>query len=335
MDEQLMHGPDAGPAAFNPSRLQWSDLPPHIAATVEERERSRVVDAGSVTQGFSPGYAGVVTLADGRSIFVKAVSAAQNEGARQLATAEANACTALTPDVPAPALRWSSLDEWAVLAFDVVGGASPRLPWAPDDLAAALRALEELAECRPAAGHGLEPLHHDSELFTRWRTYAQVSGRERDQRRERLGEWAPWVERHLESLVAWEADGPAAVTGDRLVHGDLRADNMIIDDDRAWLVDWPHASVAAPWVDLALMLPSVQMQRGGDAHQLFADHPLSRDVEPEEVRACVAGLAGFFLVNAVEPAPPGIPTLRAFQWGQAIPSVEWLRALDPDLARIA
>jgi len=55
----------------------------------------------------------------------------------------------------------------------------------------------------------------------------------------------------------------------------LRADNIMIDADHrsVMLIDWPHASIGAPWLDLAFMLPSVAMQGGGDPQKLFLRAP--------------------------------------------------------------
>jgi hypothetical protein len=45
----------------------------------------------------------------------------------------------------------------------------------------------------------------------------------------------------------------------------------------------------------------------------------------DEVTAVLCALTGFFLVGSLQPAPPGLPTLRAFQRGQATEAVAWLR----------
>ncbi|WP_448629028.1 phosphotransferase [Cellulomonas soli] len=113
------------------------------------------------------------------------------------------------------------------------------------------------------------------------------------------------------------------------MHGDLRADNVMIDPDhrRVWLIDWPHASVGAPWLDLAFMLPSVSLQGGGEPHALFRSHAVSDGVRDDELRAVLAGLAGYFTWSALQEAPPGIPNLRAFQHAQGVATLEWLRSL--------
>jgi len=39
----------------------------------------------------------------------------------------------------------------------------------------------------------------------------------------------------------------------------------------------------------------------------------------------VAGLTGYFLHHANLPAPPGLPTLRAFRAAQGVHALDWLR----------
>jgi aminoglycoside phosphotransferase (APT) family kinase protein len=243
------------------------------------------------------------------------------------------AAAALPPQVPAPALLWSDDDgDWVLLGFEVAAGRPPLLPWRPDELAVVLRALDTLAEAEPLPGHELRPT---AELltgdFTGWTRIAALPADELDRLVAAAGEVGPWLLAHLDLLVAWERDALAACAGTALVHGDLRADNVLIDHDhdggRVALIDWPHASVGAPWLDLAFMLPSVAMQGGGAPQDLFWSRPASRGVDPERLRAAVAGLSGYFAHSALQPAPVGIPNLRRFQAAQARHAVEWLRTL--------
>ncbi|MEU3574187.1 aminoglycoside phosphotransferase [Kitasatospora sp. NPDC036755] len=45
---------------------------------------------------------------------------------------------------------------------------------------------------------------------------------------------------------------PARFAGDALVHTDLNNENVLIPQDRAFLVDWAWATRGAPWIDPAL-----------------------------------------------------------------------------------
>ncbi|MCR6689333.1 phosphotransferase [Cellulomonas sp.] len=319
------------PPAFSGQRLDWRDLPRHVRERIAGLCGAQVSAEMGATSGFTPGFAAVLELADGRGVFVKAVSPEQNPSSPDLARAEIRSAAALPPQVPAPRLQWSHDDgDWVLLGFDVVHGRSPELPWRLDDLGAVLDAVGDLAEAEPLDGHGL-PRTDDqlAEDFTGWRRLAAGPGDDVDALSRTLGEVGSWVPDSLERLVLLEQDALPALAGDALVHGDLRADNVMIDSDhnRVWLIDWPHASVGAPWLDLAFMLPSVTLQGGGDPAALFRSHRLSIGVTDDELRAGLAGLAGYFAWSSLQPAPLGIPNLRAFQGAQAGATLRWLRAL--------
>jgi aminoglycoside phosphotransferase (APT) family kinase protein len=321
------------PLAFSGQRLDWRDLPRAVRARIAELAGAQVTAETSATTGFSPGFAAVLELADGRGVFVKAVSPEQNPESPDLARAEVRAAAALPAQVPAPRLLWSDDDgDWVLLGFEVAAGRPPLLPWRADELEVVLRALDTLAEAEPLPGHTL--IRTEDQLvddFTGWATLAALPGAELDRLTARAGATGSWVRSHLDELVAWERDALTACSGTALVHGDLRADNVLIDHDhdggRVALIDWPHTSVGAPWLDLAFMLPSVAMQGGGTPQDIFWSRSASRGVEPERLRAAVAGLAGYFAHSALQPAPLGIPNLRRFQAAQAQHATTWLTAL--------
>lgn len=281
------------------------------------------------TSGFTPGFAAVLELADGHQVFVKAVSPAQNEHSPVLARQEIAAASSIPESVPAPRLLWSLDDgDWVVLGFEAVVGRSPELPWRATDLERVLDALVDLSQARPLAGHALpDQAAAWAESFTGWRSFAAMGANERAEIVERAGGIGEWAHRHLERLATWEADAARFAAGESLVHGDLRADNIMLAPEELWFVDWPHAGVGAPWLDLAFMLPSVTMQGGGAAHELFSASPLSDGVSRDAQRAVVAGITGFFTWHCLQPDPPGLPNLRAFQRAQAYTAVAWLREL--------
>ena len=43
-----------------------------------------------------------------------------------------------------------------------------------------------------------------------------------------------------------------------------------------------------------------------------------------QLELCVAAIAGYFTWGALQPAPPGIPTVRAFQAAQGVVARAWL-----------
>jgi aminoglycoside phosphotransferase (APT) family kinase protein len=143
-------------------------------------------------------------------------------------------------------------------------------------------------------------------------------------REDRPARLDAWSTRHLDRLADLEAEAPSAVAGDTLLHLDVRADNLLLTPERVLVVDWPHARVGAPWVDMVFFAPSVAMQGGPPPEELLARHPYARRAGTEALTAVVAAMAGFFTREGLQPAPPGLPTLRAFQAAQGDVARSWL-----------
>jgi len=319
------------PLAFSGQRLDWRDLPRAVRTRIAALAGAQVTAEISANTGFSPGFAAVLELSDGRGVFVKAVSPDQNPVSPELARAEIRVAASLPPQVPAPRLLWSDDDgEWVLLGFEVAHGRPPETPWRPADLDLALDALAVLADAAPMPGHQLPST--DVSLaadFTGWRTMLAAAPGVRMEAAERAGELGLWALENLEQLVRWEQDSLRVSAGTSLVHGDLRADNMLIDHEHAKvaLIDWPHASIGAPWLDLAFMLPSVSMQGGGDPQRLFWSHPVSDGLPVDHLRAALTGMSGFLAYASMQPSPQGIPNLRRFQRAQAEAALRWLREM--------
>ena len=317
------------PVAFSGSRLGWQDLPRHVRVAIARHAGAEVIAETGATSGFSPGFASVLELGNGHEVFVKAVSTEQNLHSPDLARREIAVAAALPDDVPAPRLLWSDDDgTWVVLGFEAVHGRSPALPWRPDDLVRALAAADRLASTTPRAPHTLQPVTSTlAEDFRGWERMATEPLELLEQAAALAGEPGAWALAHLEELVSLERGWARAAAGDALVHGDLRADNVLLDATTCWLVDWPHAALGAPWLDLALMLPSVAMQGGGDPAAIFRSQRVSDGVGDDDLRAALAALSGYFAHGALQPAPRGIPNLRRFQAAQALQTIGWLRSL--------
>ncbi|HEY0117856.1 MAG TPA: aminoglycoside phosphotransferase family protein, partial [Cellulomonas sp.] len=109
------------PHAFSGQRLDWRDLPRHVRRRIDELAGAQVSAEITATEGFSPGFVAVLELADGRDVFVKAISYEISPVAVGQARQEVAAAAALPDEVPAPRLLWSHDDgEWVLLGFDAV-----------------------------------------------------------------------------------------------------------------------------------------------------------------------------------------------------------------------
>ena len=312
--------PATGPPATG-ERLAWAGVPAWLRAEVAARLGGEVVEAVTQPGGFSPGLAARLRLADGRRAFVKAVGPEPNPGSPRIHRDEARTMAALPRSAPAPRLLWS-LDRhgWVALAFEDVDGAPPALPWRPGELRRVLAMVADLATLTPAPP-GFPPIAERLEdIFHGWRGLAGARAADGDP-----AGLDPWAARHLDRLADLEAGWPAAAEGRTLLHADLRADNLLLTPTRVVAVDWPYACVGAAWVDLLLLLPSVTMQGGPDPEPTFAAHTVAAGADPLAVTTTLAAWAGFLVAGSRLPPPPGLPTLRAFQLGQGVVALDWLR----------
>ncbi|MFF1923474.1 aminoglycoside phosphotransferase family protein [Streptomyces sp. NPDC058221] len=299
-------------------RHHWSDLPAGVRSAVEDILGAPVVEARTQSGGFSPGVAARVQLANGSRAFVKAVSAEVNPDSPGLHRAEIRHSAALPAHAPVPRLLGSYDDGTCVaLVLEDIEGRQPRVPWDPAELDHVLAAVGDLARILTPAPVDAPPVaERKTTMFTGWRTLHTASGD------DRLDAWAA---RRLGALADLESGWAEPATGDSLAHGDLRADNILLTEDRVVFVDWPHAVRAAPWFDLLAMLPCVAAQGGPDPEALFTAHPLGRDADPAGVTAVLAALTGYFVAHSLHPDPPGLPTLRPFQAAQGAAALDWLR----------
>jgi aminoglycoside phosphotransferase (APT) family kinase protein len=236
---------------------------------------------------------------------------------------EARIAAILPALVPTPRFLDSYDDgDWIGLIFEDIDGTTPRTPWQDPELNRVLVAIGELTSALTPAPIAVEPVGElMPDVFAGWKRLA--AGVESGQ--DDLRGVDPWAQRHLAELVALEAASPGAAAGTTLLHADLRADNILLTPSRVLFIDWPWASRGAAWVDLLFMLPSVAMQRGPKPWEIFDVHPLGRTAPAAAVTAVVAAVAGFMIRGSRLPAPPGLPTVRAFQRDQGLPALEWLK----------
>ena len=88
----------------------------------------------------------------------------------------------------------------------------------------------------------------------------------------------------LSEMSAHQSLARGVTPGAALVHWDARADNVLIRDGRAVLLDWAWASRGAPWLDTLLLAMDFRIQGGPDADVFLRASATTRDVDPEHLR---------------------------------------------------
>src|SRR5580704_13970008 len=277
------------------NRPRWNELPERVRGQIEYLVAGRVVAAENCDGGFSPGFASRLTLAGGRRVFVKAIDAGswpdqapiyrdEIRVAAGLSAAQA-ADAGVAAAVSTPRFL-GSLDDgrFVILAFDCVAGAEPARPWR----------LTELT--RAADGPALA----------------------------RLRIISPWSARHLDQLITTEGRGLAAATGTALVHFDVLPHNILLTCDQVTVVDWPHARLGAPVIDLLMVLASAAAD-GLDPDPVLRTQPVTTAVDEADVTGVLAALTGFWLAGALNSMPPGLGPIAAAKLHLGRGALWWLQ----------
>jgi aminoglycoside phosphotransferase (APT) family kinase protein len=312
------------------ARPVWVDLPGSVHDLVASLCGTAVVQAGPPAGGgFTSGYAGRVELADGRAVFVKA-GGPVNEHIVPAYRQEAAVLTRLPAEVPAPTLLASGGVEtadgpWQVLVTRLVEGRMPGQPWTETELEAVHRACLDSVDALTPAPTDLE-LPRLADQMTQDPAVMSVF--------DRIGAGAPvtwgqpdWVRARAGELAGILATTPEALAGETATHGDVRADNIVIDHaGRACLLDWNWLSTGPVWTDFVGLLPLARVD-GLDVEAWLRRSPLTRGVADEAVDAWLAVVAAYML-DAAERAPwPGAPDLlRVHQRRYARTFLDWLGA---------
>ena len=324
MTEKKSPSKPAQPPPAQGVRLEWHAVPHKLQQMVDDYLGSPVVAATSNPSGFSPGVASRLKTADDRQFFVKAVGPEPNPTSPTLHRREAQITALLPVEACAPRLLWwhDDVDDtgWVVLLFDYIHGHEPTQPWQADELERVLHALDTMANAlTPSPLPEALIVSASSRFATSIKGWSDIHGDAALQ--DRLDDWS---KRHLAKLVEIEQQASEAVAGNTLVHFDIRGDNMLLTPDRVWILDWPHASVGAAWVDIISFAPSVAMQGGPVPEDLIKQFPACMAADPTAITAAVVSLAGYFTYRALLPPPPGLPTVREFQNAQGIVACEWI-----------
>ena len=256
-------------------------------------------------------------------MFVKAVGAELNPESPDLHRREAVVSAALPPSPRFPRLLDAYDDgDWVALAFEAVDGRPPHAPvgCARAGDGGAPRSMRLHDELTPSPVPVLEPLADPAApLFGGWAD----AGRRWPRRPAALD---PWARRHLERLAELESGWPEPVPGSTLLHGDVRADNVLLTADGVVFVDWPHAAVGTPVFDLVAWAPSVVLEGGPEPEELLALSPVRRPRRPRR-RHGPARRVRRLLRRALAPAGaaraarPCAPSRRA----QGAVALAWLR----------
>lgn len=294
----------ATPATFLQGRRQrFDEMPAEVIDTISEFVKG-VEEISDCRGGVSTSPAAIVYGAD-CTAFVKA--RAVDAGPSLADEHRILTQLAAVPHVPR-VLHGESIDteegEWDLLITSVAPGEPPAHPWNDEDLEAVLDALAEMREGLSSVSTEAAQGNTMVGYFSGWKAIAE----------DRHHPWFPYakrwhpLERHLRSELSH---------AHTVVHGDLRADNILRDARRVTLVDWAQLAVAPPWIDAALVLADVVASRGMTHLPEQVVHPALGGADPELVAATIASFGAFMYSRRTRHVPEHMPWLRPWQEAMA------------------
>lgn len=249
--------------------------------------------------------------------FIKAISTKHPEVSVALVRDELDVLERL-PEVspPVPTLRAKvRVGGWIALVTDAVPGRSPG-PGVGDGLPAGLDALSQLRDAVPCAPAGLPSvadryaglLAHVPSLLQR--------------QPELVPAGAPpgATEETVDRILAESA------SGSRLVHGDLRGDNTLLDSGGpTWLVDWAWGCHGQPWFDAVTLSCSMDLDPWA-RWDLLEKHELTSRVAPTALWHVALAVASLYAWCSRQPPPPGLDELRSWQRDQEVTALAFVRS---------
>ncbi len=314
----------------------WQTVPIQVRRAVAAALGSEVQRGVRVWGGYGPTPTYRLRLADGRRAFFKAAAPDSNEFIQRAYIREARNYNELGgligPWSPACYAAFE-MDGWRVLLLEDLGPKSAP-PWPPALARGVARAYGEFH--RATLGTTLpewlpRPERQLAGTGRYWRLAAgagelrDVAALAGESREAALG----WLEVAAPTLAQASEALAAAPEPHALLHFDTRSDNLRWRRGRLYLLDWPHAGIGPPEIDVVAFAQSVFIE-GGPAPERVMDWYAERGpVREAMVDAAVAWLAGFMARAAWQPELEGLPRLRLFQRQQLAVCLAWAaRRLD-------
>lgn len=114
-----------------------------------------------------------------------------------------------------------------------------------------------------------------------------------------------------------------ALAGDRLLHNDLRPDNILMTERGAVFCDWNYLARGPRWADWVVILAYARFD-GLQVTDRLASSALSRGAEPEHIDCWLAVLLAYMLQAGGQAELPDSPALREHQRFSARMFLDWL-----------
>jgi hypothetical protein len=299
------------------TRVDWLALPADVRNQLEHYVGTSTPMVTLLDGGFSPGFLARIEGANGRVVFAKLCSTELNARTPTMHAREAEVLSCLPEmwcrpqllaTVESPDSGWSGL----ITTF-VEGKALAASPIAVD---ASFAMLQGIAGSQ--IPEQLVPL--EARLIDDFLWFGLQRLMQRD---ETLG--SNWSAEQSSRLLSYEQYLMTALSGDELVHGDMRADNVIVEaSGKAVAVDWPAAARGNAAFDAVILCASIAQQGGPPPGDLLARNLRCRSADFEMITVLVVGWYGHYAWASTLGNPPGIGGVRRYQASMAKTLEGWL-----------
>lgn len=312
-------------------RRGWSALPGPVQDRISAELQAPVDLVEPAGGGFTNGFAAVVSGGKHR-LFVKAVPATDGP-IFDAYVREAEVLATLPAGLPVPLLHAADLvmaggSQWQLLCFEAVDGHMPGQPWTVTDLGAVHQSLLTVQTGLRQLPPGLSGRSMVDEFFGTGPLSGILDCWGRD---GGLPSYLPPLSgARIAELEALTLLGREALTGDSVLHNDLRADNIIIRDTggragepAAVFCDWNFLSTGPAWADWVALLVYPR-HAGIDVGPWISESPLSAGADPEHIDAWLAVLAALMVTSGAQPELATSPVLRSHQRFTAQILIQWI-----------
>ena len=164
---------------------------------------------------------------------------------------------------------------WLLAGYETVSGRHADFSPGSADIPQVVDALSLLAqELTPSPVPEVAPFSRKYARLAGWQWLADNYADDLD----------PWEKHHLDQLIQNDADVPAALVGESLVHADIHELNLLVDDGQVNIIDWAWSRTGPVWIDGALLVVRLVAagHQPGDAEGIVSgtwgmQHPTATD----------------------------------------------------------
>ena len=287
-------------------RSESPDQPsPSVLERIQKLMASPPVEWRTLRKGHTAAETWLMRFASGKSAFVKH---ATDEQTASWLKSERSVYEAVRGDFLPDLLGWDGGD-FPILILEDLSHASTVPPWTQEAIDRVFALLEVLA--RTTLPQSFRALTKYPEPFNGWHEIAKNPAAF-----VALGLVTPrWLDAALPALL--RAEAAADLSGESLVHTDLRSDNIFFHRSLTMLIDWNWACRGNPKFDLVSWLPSLHAEGGPAPWEFTVDEP-----------NLIAMQAGYLGHRAASP-PHDNESIRRLQEKQLRSALPWAaRALD-------